>query len=104
MTGYAFHPGAASDLEEIWDFLAEASVDYADRVVEEVHNELPSLVRFPHQGHWRRDLTGRPLCFKRVRDYLIAYAPQKRPLWVIAVLHGARDPRVLAAILQGREE
>ena len=104
MTGYAFHPGAASDLEEIWDYLAEGSVDYADRVVEEIHDELSSLVRFPHQGHWRRDLTGRPVRFRLVRDYLIAYAPLKRPLWVIAVLHGARDPRVLAAILRGRED
>lgn len=104
MTGYSFHPGAASDLEEIWDFVAEGSVDSADRVVEQVHDALSSLVRFPHQGHWRRDLTGRPVRFRRVRDYLIAYAPQKRPLWVIAVLHGGRDPRVLAAILRGRED
>jgi hypothetical protein len=33
----------------------------------------------------------------------IAYAPDERPLWVIAVLHGRRNPRVLAAILRGRE-
>jgi len=34
---------------------------------------------------------------------LIVYAPDKQPLHVIAVVHGRRDPRVIAAILRGRE-
>jgi hypothetical protein len=38
-----------------------------------------------------------------VRDYLIAYAPDEKPLWVVAVIHGSRNPRVMAAILRGRE-
>jgi plasmid stabilization system protein ParE len=59
---------------------------------------------FPHQGHKRTDLTSRALRFCRVRDYLIAYAPDEKPLWVIAVIHGSRNPRVLAAILRGRQE
>jgi hypothetical protein len=46
----------------------------------------------------------RPLRFWRVHDYLIAYAPDERPLWVVAVMHGHRSPRVMAAILRGREE
>ena len=54
-------------------------------------------------GHRRDDLTGRPVFFWPVRDYLIAYAPNKQPLWVIAVMHGARNPRVMAAILRERE-
>jgi hypothetical protein len=44
------------------------------------------------------------LRFICVRDYLIAYAPDVKPLWVIAVIHGHRDPRVMAAILRGREK
>jgi hypothetical protein len=38
-----------------------------------------------------------------VREYLIAYVPDEKPLWVIAVMHGHRNPRVMAAILRGRE-
>jgi hypothetical protein len=38
-----------------------------------------------------------------VRNYLIAYAPDQRPLLVIAVLHGRRSPLVMAAILRGRK-
>jgi hypothetical protein len=43
------------------------------------------------------------LRFIVVREYLIAYAPEEKPLWVLAVLHGRRSPRVMAAILRGRE-
>jgi hypothetical protein len=37
-----------------------------------------------------------------VRDYVIAYAPDEKLLAVIAVLHGRRNPRVIAAILRAR--
>jgi hypothetical protein len=39
-----------------------------------------------------------------VYDYLIAYAPDERPLWVVAILHGHRSPRIMAAILRGMED
>jgi plasmid stabilization system protein ParE len=64
---------------------------------------IRGLVRFPHQGHKRPDLTSRPLRFTVVREYLIAYAPDESPLWVVAVMHGRRNPRVMAAILRSRE-
>ena len=56
-----------------------------------------------HLTEHRTDLTSRPLRFWLVRDYLIAYAPDEKQLWVFAVLHGSRNPRVMAAILRGRE-
>jgi hypothetical protein len=43
------------------------------------------------------------LRFIVVREYLIADAPEEKPLWVVAVMHGGRNPRVMAAILGGRE-
>jgi hypothetical protein len=33
---------------------------------------------------------------------VIVYAPDEKPLAVIAVLHGRRNPRVIAAILRRR--
>jgi len=107
MIGYDFHPEAALDLDEIWEFIAEASLDAnldaADRVIADILAALDKLLPFPNQGHRRPDLTSRPLRFTLVREYLIAYAPDEKPLWVIAVLHGRRNPRVMAAILRGRE-
>jgi toxin ParE1/3/4 len=104
MTGYDFHPEAETDLDEIWEYIAGENASAADRVIADIRHTLDNLVSFPHQGHRRPDLTGRPLRFKQVRDYLIAYAPDEKPLWVIAVMHGHRSPRVLAAILRGRED
>jgi plasmid stabilization system protein ParE len=70
---------------------------------EEIYETIRSLVNFPYTGHSRPDLTARPLRFQSLRDYVIAYAPDERPLAVIAVLHGRRNPRVIAAILKGRD-
>jgi plasmid stabilization system protein ParE len=103
VTGYDFHPEAELDLDRIWDFVAEDSLDAADRVVADLLGRIDALVPFPHQGHRRPDLTSRPLRFAVVHEYLIAYAPEEKPLWVIAVMHGRRSPRVTAAILRGRE-
>jgi plasmid stabilization system protein ParE len=61
------------------------------------------LVSFPNQGHRRPDLTSRPLRFTVVREYLIAYALDEKPLWIIAVIHGRRSPRLIAGVLRGRE-
>ena len=103
MTGYDFHPEARLDLDEIWEFIHSDNLDSADRVIAEVFDAIRALVPVPHKGHRRPDLTSRPLRFISVHEYLIAYAPEEKPLWVIAVMHGHRSPRVMAAILRGRE-
>lgn len=72
-------------------------------MITEIFDGIRDLVAFPHQGYRRPNLTSRPLRFKLVREYVIAYAPEKRPWWVVAVFHGRRSPRVMAAILRGRE-
>lgn len=76
--------------------------DFGARVREEVFDAFHGLVPFPHQGHRRSDLTTGPLRFISRREYLIAYAPDEKPLLVIAVLHGRRNPDSLAAILRER--
>ena len=99
---YALHPEAFTDLDEIRAYIARDDPDAANRVITEIFDRIRALVPFPHQGHRRPDLTSRPLRFVRIYDYLIAYAPDETPLWVVAVLHGRRDRRVLAAILRSR--
>ena len=103
MKPYDFHPGAEADLNDIWDYIAEDNPDAADRVTDEIVTAIEALVPLPRRGHVRPDLTARPLRFIIVREYLIAYAPDERPLWVVAIIYGRRSPRVIAAILRGRE-
>jgi plasmid stabilization system protein ParE len=71
--------------------------------LEKIYAGIGNLVPFPQWGHSRPDLTSRPLRFQPVRDFLIAYAPDEKPLLVLAVLHGRRNPRVIAAILRERD-
>jgi plasmid stabilization system protein ParE len=101
--GFDLHPLAAQDIADIWTFIAKDSPRAARRVRERIRDSIRRLVHFPHRGHTRPDLTSRPLRFTVVHEYLIAYAPDEKPLWVVAVMHGHRSPRVLAAILRGRE-
>jgi len=103
MSGYALHPEAFTDLDDIREHIAQDNPYAADRVVAEIFDGIRALVSFPYQGYRRPNLTSRPLRFKQVREYVIAYAPEKKPLWVVAVFHGRRSPRVMAAILRGRE-
>ena len=90
MSGYAFHPDAFADLDEIWEYIAENNVDAADRVLADIHSILTTLAGSPQIGHRRPDLTARPLRFHVVRDeYLIAYAPEEKPPWVVGFSMGA---------------
>jgi toxin ParE1/3/4 len=97
--GFELHQGAL-DIAGIWEFIAKDNPLAARRVREDIAEAIRGLVPFPHQGHHRTDLTSRPLRFQTTSNYLISYAPDEKPLLVIAVLHGRRSPRVIAAILR----
>ncbi len=101
--GFVLHPEAARDIAEIWEFIAQENPLAAGRVRDEILNAVRSLAAFPGQGHRRPDLTSRPLRFHAVRNYLLAYAPDETRLLVIAVVHGRRSPRIVAAMLRSRE-
>jgi len=102
MSGFVLHPAAFRDINEIWEFIAADNLDAADRVVDELRESIKKLVDFPEMGFRREELTSKPLRFFPVRDLLIAYAPEEKPVLVVAVLHTRRNPRVLAAVLRQR--
>lgn len=102
MSAYWLHPDAFADLNDIWEFIAQDSIDAADRVLDEIQKAINMLVRTPLAGHLRPDLSSRPIRFWLVHSYLIAYVPEQ-PLLIIGVLHGRRNPRIMAAILHGRK-
>src|SRR5712691_2291216 len=95
--GFDLHPEAAQDIADIGN---RSPPIVRKRQSAFAKKSWTRFAAFPHQAP---DLSNRPLRFKVVRDYLIAYAPDERPLWVIAVMHGRHSPRVMAAILRGRE-
>jgi plasmid stabilization system protein ParE len=50
---FDLHPGAARDITEIWEYIADDSVPAARRFRMEIFGSIASLVPFPHQGHKR---------------------------------------------------
>ena len=46
-SGYALHPEAFADLDEIRDYIAQENPDAADRIMLEIFDTIRSLVPFP---------------------------------------------------------
>ena len=82
---------AAGDIANIFDSIAQDSIDAAQRVGAEIYEEMKKLARNPRVGHKRQDLTSRELLFCAVYSYLIIYQPDTKPVNIIAVLHGRRN-------------
>jgi len=86
------------------DYVADDSPTAAELLLDKIESALENLVSFPHRRYRRPNLTSRTLRFRLVGEYVIACAPDKDPLWVVAIFHGRRSPRVIAAMLRGREQ
>ena len=97
MAEHFYSPEARLDLMGIWEFIAQADLNAADRVEQEIRLAVEWLVRNPHLGHSRSDLTSQPVRFWAVHSYLIIYDPNARPLEVVRILSGYRD---VAAMLK----
>ena len=91
--GFVLHPLAAQDITDIWEIIAEDNPLLPAVSAKTSWTLSARWCLFPIKATGGPDLTSRPLRFKTVRDYLIAYAPDEHPLLVIAVLHGRRSPR-----------
>jgi len=97
---YVLAPEAASDLVQIWRYIKkQSSVAMADRVETVILDRIAFLAENPGAGHWRRNLTERPVKFFPVYSYLIVYRPETKPLQIASILHGRRD---VEQILRGR--
>ncbi|WP_046114326.1 type II toxin-antitoxin system RelE/ParE family toxin [Aquincola tertiaricarbonis] len=83
-------PLAATDILDIWDYIAEDSVDQADRWVDRLDEKLALIATQPLMGRARDELEVevRSLPFGR---YVIFYVPTKDGIDVVRVLHSARD-------------
>ena len=95
MKKFVLTPLAAGDLNQIWDYLAEESVEAADRVLDDVEKALRQLAGHPGIGHLREDLADARHRFFLVHSYLIVYRTESDALQVIRILHASRDVQSL---------
>jgi plasmid stabilization system protein ParE len=91
MSGYVLGPDAASDLETIWEYIADGSVDAADRWIDRLFEAFEAFAKAPGMGHSRQDLTAHPVLFWPVRSYFIIYRAQSSQIEIVAITQGSRD-------------
>ena len=97
MPSVVVRPRALADLVEIWAFIAQDSVNHADRFAGLIDRQLRALARQPYMGRSRPNLAADLRSFP-VGRYVIFYVPFAKGVEVVRVLHGARD---IESILQG---
>ena len=51
--GFTFHPGAAQDITDIWEFILEDNSLAARRAREDILDAVRKLVPFPHHARRR---------------------------------------------------
>jgi plasmid stabilization system protein ParE len=91
MKRFRLSPEAASDIREIWRYIAADSIKAARKVRLELFDGCQRLANNPRIGHTRTDLTDQPVLFYPIGSYLIVYDPKAKPLSIVRVVHGARD-------------
>lgn len=83
-------PLAAADILDIWDHIAEDSVEQADRWVDKLDEKFKLIATQPLMGRVRGELAVDLRSFPFGR-YVIFYAPLEHGIDVVRVLHSARD-------------
>ena len=92
MNPFRLTPAAADDLFGIWAYIAKQNLSAADRLEFGLLEACQQVADRPDLGHWRHDLTNKPVRFFTVRGtYLIAFDPASVPLEVVRIFHGAQD-------------
>lgn len=91
MVGYILVPEARADLLDILNYIADDSIDSALRVHSRFVEVFELLAENPDVGHYREDLTSRPVRFFPVYSYLVVYLAGTNPVQIVRVLGGAQD-------------
>jgi toxin ParE1/3/4 len=82
---------AIADLDAIWDYIANDSIDAADRIIDEVVEQFALLSRNLEVGELQPLLADGTYRRFTHRKHVIYYRPFDDGIVVVRVLHGARD-------------
>lgn len=83
-------PLAGADIFDIWDHIAEDSIEQADQWVDRLDEKLKLIATQPLMGRSREELAPGVRSFPFGR-YVIFYEPVEVGIDVVRVLHSARD-------------
>jgi plasmid stabilization system protein ParE len=88
---FVLTPRAELDLGEIWDYIAQDSLEQANRVLNDLEKAILALADNPNMGFLREDWADRRHRFWPVYSYIIFYRPEAKPLQVLRVISGYRN-------------
>jgi antitoxin ParD1/3/4/toxin ParE1/3/4 len=91
MSRFVLSADAELDLNEIWQFIAQDSLDAADLWMEKLFAAFETIAHAPGIGHKREDLTDLPVLFWPVGAYLVIYQALRERIEIVAVTQGSRD-------------
>jgi toxin ParE1/3/4 len=92
---YRITKSAQRDLDEIFVYWAKrASLDAADRLIENITDHFWLLGAHPHAGRSCDDFGAGVKCFPAA-NYLIYYRVNRRKTDILHIFHGARDQQQL---------
>lgn len=91
MTRLEWTDPAITDLENIQDYIARDSTEYANAVVERLILAVERLKSFPGSGRRVPEATELKVRELLVEGYRIIYRMKKDSAQILAVVHGARD-------------
>lgn len=82
---------AESDLLEAWLYIAEDSVDSADRLLDQIETEMGRLLMQPEMGRRREELAADLRSWPTSTPYILFYFAESDGITIARVLHHARD-------------
>jgi plasmid stabilization system protein ParE len=91
MSRYQLSLEARRDLYGILDFIAEDNVRASERVRAAIMRAVGRLAERPGLGHWRHDLTDRPLRFWAVMGRFTIVYRDDPPIEVVRIFGPGRD-------------
>lgn len=83
--------GAWTDLENVAGYIAVDSPHYAAAFVREVKEAVSSLKRFAERGRMVPEFRRKDIRELFVRHFRLIYQITKSDIYVLALVHGARD-------------
>ena len=87
---YRLTEDAVNDIEELLAYIARDGLSAAENVHTRLVTAFQRIGRNPALGHFREDLTPKPIRFWSVYSYLIVYRPDTKPVEIIRVLSNSR--------------
>ena len=86
---------ALADLLEAWLYIAEESMAAADRVLDAIENDAGTLALQPLIGRSRPELGKGVRSWPTSTPYILFYLVKSNDIFVLRVLHHARDVQFL---------